>query len=536
MNRFAHILLVLGSALLMVVLLFLVVGTQTPAHSAGSTIKVPDDYATIQAATNAASDGDTIMVATGTYTENITVTLGITLTGGWDADFTTQSPGDSIIDGQGLGRVISITCATSDTVVTVDGFTIMNGDASGLGAPAIPEPAVALALPGISRTPSATQVLHPRSPSERTAELRDRLTGLAERGLYPGSSPAYQAMLTRLERLTAKAEEARVSADSSHAADMPAGVPDSGGGIYSWNASLHLLNSTVEFNVASRDNSGYGGGIFVGNTPPSGVRIANNHIENNLASSNGIGWGGGLFVYDSPAAIIEDNVLSENLGSDAGSGSSLGGGLMVDFCPDAVVRRNLIERNTANASWNGDVSGGGGMLLNRVDGAIITDNVLRDNQTILHGAGASGGMHLENTYDALVAGNEVTGNWAVMYMVESTWGGGGGISLVNVVSTTLSENQIRENAAIVFGAPTIGYIIGGGIYGSNWRDNPQMTGNEIRENVTCYSGCDNAFGGGGFIVDLMDALVEPTSRTDMEEEEACTCATRSAAESYTITL
>jgi hypothetical protein len=52
MNRFAHILLVLSSAILMVVLLFLVVGTQKPAHSAASTIKVPDDYATILAVIN----------------------------------------------------------------------------------------------------------------------------------------------------------------------------------------------------------------------------------------------------------------------------------------------------------------------------------------------------------------------------------------------------------------------------------------------------------------------------------------------------
>jgi len=36
----------------MVALFFLVVDTQKPAHSAGSTIKVPDDYATIQAAIN----------------------------------------------------------------------------------------------------------------------------------------------------------------------------------------------------------------------------------------------------------------------------------------------------------------------------------------------------------------------------------------------------------------------------------------------------------------------------------------------------
>ena len=52
----------------------LLVGTLPAAHAAGSTIKVPDDHSTIQGAINAASDGDTILVAKGTYTETITVT------------------------------------------------------------------------------------------------------------------------------------------------------------------------------------------------------------------------------------------------------------------------------------------------------------------------------------------------------------------------------------------------------------------------------------------------------------------------------
>lgn len=41
--------------------------------SAASTIYVPDNYPTIQAAVNAASPGDTIIVKSGTYTENVDV-------------------------------------------------------------------------------------------------------------------------------------------------------------------------------------------------------------------------------------------------------------------------------------------------------------------------------------------------------------------------------------------------------------------------------------------------------------------------------
>ena len=41
------------------------------AEASPATIYVPDNYSTIQAAVNAASPGDTIIVRDGTYTENI---------------------------------------------------------------------------------------------------------------------------------------------------------------------------------------------------------------------------------------------------------------------------------------------------------------------------------------------------------------------------------------------------------------------------------------------------------------------------------
>ncbi len=61
----------LMKASLMVVVLSLLV--LTTGYSSAATINVPADYATIQAAINAAGVGDEIIVATGTYNESVTI-------------------------------------------------------------------------------------------------------------------------------------------------------------------------------------------------------------------------------------------------------------------------------------------------------------------------------------------------------------------------------------------------------------------------------------------------------------------------------
>ena len=139
MNRFTHLTLALGTVALLALLLILALGAQTQARADGNIIKVPDDHPTIQAAIDAANDGDTILVAAGIYTENLSITQGVGLSGGWNDDFTSHTAGASVIDGNALGRVISVTCAVSSTQVIIDGFIIQNGDASGLGAPDLPE-------------------------------------------------------------------------------------------------------------------------------------------------------------------------------------------------------------------------------------------------------------------------------------------------------------------------------------------------------------------------------------------------------------
>ena len=88
-----------------------------------ATINVPADQPTIQAAINMAVAGDTVVVAPGTYQENINF-LGkaITVTGSGGAKVTT-------IDG-GLAASV-VTFSTGETSASVlSGFTITNGKAS----------------------------------------------------------------------------------------------------------------------------------------------------------------------------------------------------------------------------------------------------------------------------------------------------------------------------------------------------------------------------------------------------------------------
>ncbi|MCP4211780.1 MAG: hypothetical protein GY764_09920, partial [Halieaceae bacterium] len=98
----------------------LVCGVTTAA-----TINVPADYTTIQAAVDAASNGDEILVAPGTYTDTQDGHVvdmkakAITLR-------STDGAAVTIIDGQNARR--GIACYQGETNATViDGFTITNG-------------------------------------------------------------------------------------------------------------------------------------------------------------------------------------------------------------------------------------------------------------------------------------------------------------------------------------------------------------------------------------------------------------------------
>ena len=90
-------------------------------------IYIPDDYPTIQQGINASVDGDTVLVSSGTYVENINfnghnIVLGsqFLITGD------TSYIGQTIIDGDSSGSVITLESGEDSTTVIM-GLSITNG-------------------------------------------------------------------------------------------------------------------------------------------------------------------------------------------------------------------------------------------------------------------------------------------------------------------------------------------------------------------------------------------------------------------------
>lgn len=98
--------------------------TELPVQA--GTVRVPSERPTIQAGVNAAIEGDTVLLAPGTYAGpgNYNITMG-------NKSLTVRSetgPQLTVIDCQGINRAFTLRGYTSDTLA-FEGMTIRNGDA-----------------------------------------------------------------------------------------------------------------------------------------------------------------------------------------------------------------------------------------------------------------------------------------------------------------------------------------------------------------------------------------------------------------------
>ncbi|HFD39884.1 MAG TPA: hypothetical protein ENJ31_08600, partial [Anaerolineae bacterium] len=412
MNLSKH--LGVGSALVLLAVVFVgIVGFGPATASAqNATYRVCPagpptcDYASIQAAVDAAAAGDLIQVAEGVYQtvqsrsapsgytgpatvkQVLYLAKSVTIRGGYTVgDWTTSDPAahPTKLDAQGQGRALFV---AGDVSPVVEGLILSGGDATDLGG-----------------------------------------TSGADAG---GGVYVLTATLT-LDSCVVESNTAGTS--------IWGGV---GGGLYLAYGNARIKNSVFRHNVAASQGEGYGGGLAL---YADAATLSGNEIYSNTASTADWGYGGGLDLYAS-AATLNGNEIYSNTASTAdlgrGGGLHIGGG-------SVRVQGNTIRGNVAGRGYDGY---GGGVYLDKAN-VTISGNTIQGNTASTGDSvyGYGGGLDLWKS-DPALNGNIIRDNVAN----SGPWGYGGGINLTES-QAELVNNAVLGNSAGGWGA---GFYVSGG--------------------------------------------------------------------------
>ena len=245
-----------------------------PALVAQNVINVPADQPSIQAGIQAAANGDTVLVAPGTYPENINF-LGKSITVA-----SSGGPAVTIIDGGRAGSVVTFKTGESASAV-LKGFTIQNGSAQFEGG-------------GI--------LIQSASPTITGNTIQNNFACSGGGGIASSfGSPVIQGNTIQ---------------NNTQAGCSGGG----GGGLEIGGAGFAKIIGNVIIN--NEWPSGDGGGIelFAAGSPT----IRNNVISGNIATGvSPAAQGGGIAMFNSSDALVVENLISNNSAGQGGGISFL---------------------------------------------------------------------------------------------------------------------------------------------------------------------------------------------------------------------
>jgi hypothetical protein len=313
-----------------------------------ATLQVPQEYALIQQAVQAAGPGDTVLVDAGTYNEYIDF-LGKSIT-----VKSIHGPVLTIIDAMDSWCVATFVNGEGPDSV-LEGFTLRNGHGGGspnyIGG-------------GITCKYS--------SPTIRGNFIRNNFAGNFGSLYGDGGAVYLDGSSPLIEDNTIVLNEATYNC----------------GGIYMRDFSAPVIrNNVIAWNI------GYvAGGIYCQyNSSPL---IEDNVIHENIATNGCEGWGAGIFCYYHSSPVIRNNVITGNLGHKPGAG------IACRDWSDALIENNVIKGNISTRS-------GGGILVETQSTPVIRYNVIAENTCDKYG----GGLYIDGCSPS-VTGNMFIKNWS----------------------------------------------------------------------------------------------------------------------------